>query len=70
MSYPLKELPVTLEDLEICGPTLYGYAPLLERLAKRNGVTPDCVVTAAGTSMANHLAMAATLEPGEEALVE
>jgi hypothetical protein len=70
MSYPLKELPVTLEDLEICGPTLYGYAPLLERLAKRNGVTPDCVVTAAGTSMANHLAMAAALEPGEEALVE
>ena len=70
MSYPLKELPVTLEDLEICGPTLYGYAPLLERLAKRNGVTPDCVVTAAGTSMANHLAMVATLEPGEEALVE
>ncbi len=70
MSYPLKELPVTLEDLEICGPTLYGYAPLVERLAKQNGVTPDCVVAAAGTSMANHLALAATLEPGEEALVE
>jgi len=70
MSYPLKELPVTMEDMEICGPTLYGHAPLVERLAKRNGVTPDCVVTAAGTSMANHLAMAATLEPGEEALVE
>ncbi len=70
MSYPLAELPVKLEDLEISGPTLYGYAPLKERLAKRNGVTPDCVVTAAGTSMANHLALAATLEPGEEALVE
>jgi aspartate/methionine/tyrosine aminotransferase len=70
MSYPLKELPVTLEDLEICGSDLYGYAPLREHLAKLNGVTPDCVVTAAGTSMANHLALAATLEPGEEALVE
>jgi aspartate/methionine/tyrosine aminotransferase len=70
MSYPLKDLPVKLDDLEICGPTLYGYAPLVERLAKKNGVTLDCVVTAAGTSMANHLAMAATLEPGEEALVE
>jgi len=70
MSYPLKELPVTLEDLEICGSDLYGYSPLRERLAKLNGVTPDCVVTAAGTSMANHLALAATLEPGEEALVE
>jgi aspartate/methionine/tyrosine aminotransferase len=70
MSYPLKDLPVALEDLEICGSDLYGYAPLRERLAKLNDVTPDCVVTAAGTSMANHLALAATLEPGEEALVE
>ena len=70
MSYPLAELPVKLEDLEICGPTLYGYEPLLERLAKLNGVTTDCVVTAQGTSLANHLAFAATLEPGEEALVE
>jgi aspartate/methionine/tyrosine aminotransferase len=70
MSYPLAELPVKLEDLEINGSDLYGYAPLRERLARMNGVTPDCVVTAAGTSMANHLALAATLEPGEEALVE
>jgi aspartate/methionine/tyrosine aminotransferase len=70
MSYPLKELPVKLDDLEINGSDDYGYAPLRERLAKLNGVTPDCVVTAAGTSMANHLAFAAALEPGEEALVE
>jgi aspartate/methionine/tyrosine aminotransferase len=70
MSYPLAELPVKLEDLEICGPTLYGYEPLLEQLAKLTGVTTDCVVTAQGTSLANHLAFAATLEPGEEALVE
>ena len=70
MSYPLAELPVTLENLQICGPTFYGYAPLRERLAQLNGVTPDCVMLAAGTSMANHLALAATLEHGEEALVE
>ena len=70
MSYPLAQLPVKLEDLEITGSDLYGYAPLRERLAQMNGVTPDCVVTAAGTSFANHLAMAATLEPGEEVLVE
>jgi aspartate/methionine/tyrosine aminotransferase len=70
MSCPLAELPVKLEDLEINGPTLYGYAPLKERLARMNGVPPECVVTVAGTSMANHLALAATLEPGEEALVE
>ena len=70
MSYPLAELPVKLEDLQINGPTLYGYKPLVERLAKLNGVAPDCVVTAQGTSLANHLAFAAALEPGEEALVE
>lgn len=70
MSFPLSGLPVRLEDLEINGPTLYGYAPLRERLAKRNGVAPEWVVTAAGTSMANHLALAATLAPGDEALVE
>jgi hypothetical protein len=70
MSYPFSELPVKLEDLEITGTDFYGHAPLRERLAKRNGVTADCVVTAAGTSMANHLALAATLEPGDEALVE
>lgn len=70
LSYPLAELPVRLEDLEINGPTIYGYAPLQERLAKKNGVTTECVVSATGTSMANHLAMAATLEPGDEVLVE
>jgi hypothetical protein len=70
MGYPLAELPVKLEDLEISGPDVYGYAPLKERLARLNGVTPECVVTVSGTSMANHLALAATLEPGEEALVE
>jgi aspartate/methionine/tyrosine aminotransferase len=70
MSYPLAELPVRLEDLEINGTDAYGYAPLVERLAKLNGVARECVVAAAGTSMANHLAMAATVEPGDEILVE
>lgn len=70
MGYPLAELPVRIEDLEINGPTLYGYAPLQERLARKNGVSPDCVVAATGTSMANHLAMAVTLEPGDEVLIE
>ncbi len=70
MSYPLAELPVRLGDLEINGPTIYGYAPLQERLAHKNGVSPDCVVASTGTSMSNHLAMAATFEPGDEILVE
>jgi aspartate/methionine/tyrosine aminotransferase len=70
MSYPLTEFPVRLRDLEINGPTIYGYAPLQARLARKSGVAPDCVVAAAGTSMANHLAMAACFEPGDEVLVE
>jgi aspartate/methionine/tyrosine aminotransferase len=70
MGYPLADLPVRLEELEINGPTLYGYAPLQERLARKNGTSPECVVAAAGTSMANHLAMAAAFEPGDEVLIE
>ena len=70
MSYPLAELPVRLEDLEINGVNPYGYAPLIERLAKYNGVPAECVVTSAGTSLANHLAMAATFDPGDEVLIE
>jgi aspartate/methionine/tyrosine aminotransferase len=70
MSYPLAELEISEQDLEINGTDPYGYRPLLERLARKCGVAPDCVVTAAGTSMANHLAMAALLEPGDDALIE
>ena len=70
MSYPLAELPVRIEDLEINGPTVYGYAPLQERLARYNGVPPECVFAAAGTSFANHMAMAACLNPGDEVLIE
>jgi aspartate/methionine/tyrosine aminotransferase len=70
LSYPLAELPVTVADLEINGPNTYGYAPLVERLAARAGVAPECVVTTNGTSMANHLALATILEPGDEVLIE
>ncbi len=70
MNYPLAELPVKLEDLDLCGPSYYGYAPLQEAIAAHYGVTPDCVAAATGTSMANHLAMAAAFAPGDEVLVE
>lgn len=70
MGYPLAELPVKVEELEINGATQYGYAPLQERLARLSGTTPECVVEAAGTAMANHLAMAALVERGDDVLVE
>jgi len=68
--YPLAELPVTLADIELSGPSFYGYAPLLAALADKCGVDSDCIVHATGTSLANHLAMATILEPGDEVIVE
>jgi len=68
--YPLAKLHAKIEDLEISAAGSYGYPPLQERLAKKNGVGPECVVAANGTSMANHLAMAALIEPGDEVLIE
>jgi aspartate/methionine/tyrosine aminotransferase len=68
--FPLRELPVKLEELEINGDDSYGYAPLQQAIAAHHGVDPECVVESAGTSMANHLAMAAIIEPGDEVLIE
>src|SRR4030095_525292 len=68
--FPLRELPVHLETLEINGDSSYGYAPLQKAIATHHGVDPDCVVESAGTSMANHLAMATIIEPGDEVLIE
>jgi aspartate/methionine/tyrosine aminotransferase len=69
--FPLRELPVDLETLEINGSDNgYGYPPLQKAIAAHHGVDPDCVVESAGTSMANHLAMASIIEPGDEVLIE
>jgi hypothetical protein len=68
--WKLRDLPVTLEDLEISGPSFYGFAPLQQALAQHCGVSPDRIVAAGGTSMANYLALAALLKPGDEILIE
>lgn len=70
MNLPLSSLGVTLEQLEINGPTIYGYAPLLKALATRYRVPQESVVSAMGTSFANYLALAAATEPGDEVLIE
>ena len=62
---------VGLKTLEINGrDDGYGYPPLQKAIAAHHGVDPDCVVESAGTSMANHLAMASIIEPGDEVLIE
>ena len=69
-AFPLRELSVDFEKLEINGDNSYGYAPLQDAIARHHGVDPECVVESAGTSLANHLAMAAIIESGDEILIE
>jgi aspartate/methionine/tyrosine aminotransferase len=57
-------------ELELDGASRYRYLPLREAIARKCGVTADRVVTADGTSMANMLAMAALIAPGDEVLIE
>lgn len=68
-AFPLREFPGTV-PLEINGDNSYGYGPLKEAIADYHDVDPDNVVTAAGTSMANYLAFATLLEPGDEVVIE
>jgi len=65
----IRDLRVSLDDLELTYGG-YGYPPLLRMLGTRYGVPSSSIVTTAGTSFANHLAMAALFEPGEEILFE
>ena len=69
-AYPLRDLPVSLDDLELNGSGAYGYAPLREAIGARYGVSAESVVQAEGTSMGFHLVMAALAGPGDEVLVE
>jgi aspartate/methionine/tyrosine aminotransferase len=68
--FPLADLHPQIADLEISGSDGYGYQPLLQKLSAKSGVPVECIVQAQGTSMANHLAMAALVEPGDEVLIE
>ena len=68
-SVPMAEFPLRVQELEVTGGG-YGYGPLLERIARHTGAPVECIVTAEGTSMANHLALAALLGPGDEVVVE
>jgi aspartate/methionine/tyrosine aminotransferase len=65
----LKELRVSLDDLDLTEGG-YGYQPLIQSIATRYRVAPEEVVTAVGTTFANHLAMAALIKPGDEILFE
>jgi aspartate/methionine/tyrosine aminotransferase len=68
--FPLRDLPYDYSNLEIHGDNKYGFGPLKRAIGQRYSVDPDSVVTAEGTSMANYLAMAALLDPGDDVLIE
>jgi aspartate/methionine/tyrosine aminotransferase len=68
--FRMDRLPITLADLDLDGASHPRYPPLREAIAARYAVAPELVVTADGTSMANLLAMAALLSPGDEVVIE
>lgn len=70
LPYPLAELGARIEDIEIDGPSVGGFRPLQHAIAAHCGVKPECVVPASGTSMANFIAMAVLIRPGDEVLIE
>ena len=68
--FRLDRLPLTIADLDLDGASHFRYAPLRHAIAQRYGVAPEMVVTANGTSMANFLAMATLIAPGDEVFFE
>lgn len=71
LNLPFPELEARIEDIDLNGDNSYGYPPLIDALAEHGKVDRDNVVTiSGGTSMANHLAMAAAIEHGDEVLIE
>ncbi|HEX7722930.1 MAG TPA: aminotransferase class I/II-fold pyridoxal phosphate-dependent enzyme [Pyrinomonadaceae bacterium] len=71
LNLPFAELDATISDIDLNGDNSYGYGPLVDALAAHADVPRDCVATiSGGTSMANHLAMAAAIEHGDEVLIE
>ena len=68
--FRMDQLDFGIADLDMDGASHPRYAPLREVIARRYGIATDRIVAADGTSMANFLAMAALIEPGDEVLVE
>jgi aspartate/methionine/tyrosine aminotransferase len=68
--FRLDTLPLAIRDLDLDGASHPRYAPLRHAIGKRYGVAPECIVTANGASMANFLAMATLVAPGDEVVFE
>lgn len=66
----LEDLPGALDAVQLTAANDNGFAPLVEAIAVRHGVDANRVVTAAGCSGANFLAIAALVGPGDDVLIE
>ena len=69
-NFRMDRLPVAVADLDLDGASHPRFEPLRERIGARYDVPVEQVVAADGTSMANFLAMAALVSPGDEVLIE
>jgi aspartate/methionine/tyrosine aminotransferase len=68
--FRMDSLPLSIADLDLDGASHPRYQLLRDAIASRYAVTSEQVVAADGTSMANFLAMATLLSPGDEVLIE
>jgi len=66
----IDDLPGARDAIALTGSNNNGYAPLMQAIATRYGVSADQVTTAQGASGANFLVCAALLGIGHEVLVE
>jgi hypothetical protein len=66
----VDDLPGCLHAIQLDGPNIDGWRPLLEAIAARHGVRPENVAQASGAGGANYLAMGALAGPGDDVLVE
>jgi aspartate/methionine/tyrosine aminotransferase len=70
MNLAMRELQFHPEELELTSDAFYGYKPLQKAIAEKEDVDPDIVFTTLGTSLANHIAIAAIIDHGDEILIE
>ena len=68
--FHMDRWPIHAADLELDGMSHHRYPLLRAAIAAKCGVALDRVVMADGTSMANMLAMAALISPGDKVAIE
>lgn len=66
----LAELGARLDDIELSGPSAYGWPPLQQALARHLDVPPECLVIGSGLSLVNYVALSLFLAPGDEVVIE